>query len=80
MDVAGNKAAKDLIAMAKITVPAMAQRTLDRAIQVHGAMGVSEDTFLAAAWGYARTIRIADGPDQVHMDALARHLLKTYAG
>ena len=80
MDAAGNKAAKDLIAMAKITVPTMAQRTLDRAIQIHGAMGVSQDTFLAGAWGYARTIRIADGPDQVHMDALARHLLKTYAG
>ena len=68
------------IAMAKITVPTMAQRVLDRAIQLHGAMGVSQDTFLSEAWGYARTIRIADGPDQVHMDALARQLLKAHAG
>jgi len=80
MDDAGNKAARDLIAMAKITVPGMVQRVLDRAIQIHGALGVSQDTFLAGAWSYARTIRIADGPDQVHMDALARQLLRIYAG
>jgi acyl-CoA dehydrogenase len=79
MDEAGNKAARDLIAMAKITVPIMAQKVLDRAIQIHGAMGVSQDAFLAEAWSYARTIRIADGPDQVHMDALARQLLRRYA-
>lgn len=78
MDKEGNKAARDIIAMAKITVPSMAQRVLDRAIQVHGAMGVSQDTFLAAAWSYARTIRIADGPDQVHMHALAKQLISQY--
>lgn len=75
MDDAGNKAARDLIAMAKIAVPLMAQNVLDRAIQIHGAMGVSQDTFLAGAWAYARSIRIADGPDQVHLHALAKHLL-----
>ena len=78
MDKEGNKAARDIIAMAKITVPRMAQRVLDRAIQIHGAMGVSQDTFLAAAWSYARTIRIADGPDQVHMQALAKQLINRY--
>ncbi|MDJ0957470.1 MAG: acyl-CoA dehydrogenase family protein [Arenicellales bacterium] len=78
MDKEGNKAARDVIAMAKITAPSMAQRVLDRAIQIHGAMGVSQDTFLAAAWGYARTIRIADGPDQVHMHALAKQLISQY--
>ena len=78
MDKEGNKAARDIIAMAKITVPSMAQRVLDRAIQIHGAMGVSQDTFLAAAWSYARTIRIADGPDQVHMHALAKQLIRQY--
>jgi acyl-CoA dehydrogenase len=79
MDEVGNKEARDLIAMAKITVPAMAQRVLDRAIQIFGAKGVCQDTFMADAWSYARTIRIADGPDQVHMDALARQLLRTHA-
>lgn len=79
MDETGNKAARDLIGMAKISVPAMAQRVLDRAIQIHGAKGLSQDTFLAEAWSYARTIRIADGPDQVHIDALARQLIKTHA-
>ena len=78
MDEVGNKEARDLIAMAKIQVPAMAQRVIDRVIQVYGAEGVSQDTFLADAWSYARTIRIADGPDQVHMHALARQLLRRY--
>jgi len=76
MDKEGKKAARDLIAMIKITAPAMAQAVIDRAIQVHGAMGVSQDTFLAGAFAYARTIRIADGPDQVHMQSLARQFLK----
>lgn len=76
MDREGNKAARDLIAMAKIVVPQMAQDVIDRAIQVHGARGVSQDSFLAEAWAYARTIRIADGPDEVHQDALARQLLR----
>jgi acyl-CoA dehydrogenase len=74
----GNKVAKDLIAAAKIVVPSMAARVIDRAIQVHGGMGVSQDTFLAKAYTYARFIRIGDGPDQVHLSALAKHLLKKH--
>jgi acyl-CoA dehydrogenase len=75
MDREGNKAARDLIAAAKIVVPAMAAQVIDRAIQLHGAAGVSQDTFLAEAYVYARFIRIGDGPDQVHLAALARQLL-----
>ena len=80
MDREGNKVGKDLIAAAKIVVPSMAARVIDRAIQVHGGMGVSQDTFLAKAYTYARFIRIGDGPDQVHMSQLARHLLKLHGG
>ena len=79
MDREGNKAARDLIAAAKIVVPAMAARVIDRAIQIHGGMGVSQDTFLASAYTYARFIRIGDGPDQVHLAQLGRKLLKFYA-
>jgi len=79
MDREGNKAARDLIAAAKIVVPAMAARVIDRAIQVHGGMGVSQDTFLAEAYTYARFIRIGDGPDQVHLSQLGRTLLKRFA-
>uniref|UniRef100_UPI003BABD42E acyl-CoA dehydrogenase family protein n=1 Tax=Stappia sp. TaxID=1870903 RepID=UPI003BABD42E len=78
MDKLGNKAARNLIAMAKITIPAMAQQVVDRAIQVHGAGGLSQDTALAGLFAYARTIRLADGPDEVHQDALARQLLKAW--
>ncbi len=79
MDRDGNKAARDLIAAAKIVVPSMAARVIDRAIQIHGGMGVSQDTFLAESYTYARFIRIGDGPDQVHMSQLGRTLLKQYA-
>ncbi|MFV0279346.1 MAG: acyl-CoA dehydrogenase family protein [Rhodoblastus sp.] len=78
MDREGNKAARDLIAAAKIVVPSMAARVIDRAIQIHGGMGVSQDTFLAQAYTYARFIRIGDGPDQVHMSQLGRTLLKQH--
>lgn len=78
MDREGNKAARDLIAAAKIVVPSMAARVIDRAIQIFGAAGVSQDTFLAEAYTYARFIRIGDGPDQVHLAALGRQLLKQY--
>ncbi len=74
MDKGGNKAAKDLIAMIKIVAPAMACRVIDRAIQIHGGAGVSQDFFLAHAYAAARTIRLADGPDQVHMMQLGRNL------
>ncbi len=74
MDKGGHKAAKDLIAMIKIVAPSMACRVLDRAIQVHGGAGVCQDFFLAHAYAAARTIRLADGPDQVHMMQLGRNL------
>ena len=78
MDREGNKAARDLIATAKIVVPAMAARVIDRAVQVHGAMGVCQDTFLPEAYVYARYIRIGDGPDEVHRASLARQLFKRF--
>jgi len=74
MDEGGNKAAKDLIAMIKIIAPSMACTIIDRAIQIHGAAGVSQDFFLAHAYAAARSIRLADGPDQVHMMQLGRNL------
>jgi len=74
MDEGGNKAAKDLIAMIKIVAPSMACTIIDRAIQIHGAGGVSQDFFLAHAYAGARSIRLADGPDQVHMMQLGRNL------
>ena len=79
MDREGNKEARDLIAAAKIVVPKMATEVIDRAMQVHGAMGFTEDTFLPSAYVTARYIRVGDGPDQVHMSSLARHLLRRYA-
>lgn len=78
MDRVGNKEARDLIGMAKIAIPQMAQNVIDRAIQVHGACGVSQDSVLAAQWAYARTIRLADGPDEVHQDSLARQMLRRF--
>lgn len=72
MDKAGNKAARREIAMIKVVAPTMALNVIDRAIQVHGAAGVSADTGLAAAWAAARTLRIADGPDAVHLETIAR--------
>ncbi len=79
MDRVGNKTARDLIAAVKIIVPKMAVNVIDRAIQVHGAKGFTEDTFLPTAYASARIIRIGDGPDQVHLASLARQLLRRYA-
>jgi acyl-CoA dehydrogenase len=79
MDRAGNKAAKNEIAMIKIVAPAMACQVLDRAIQIHGAAGLHDDLFLSEAYTYARQIRLADGPDQVHMNALGRWLVKQHS-
>ncbi|TWX52210.1 acyl-CoA dehydrogenase family protein [Colwellia hornerae] len=76
MDLEGNKAAKDIIAMIKIVAPKMSLDVIDRAIQCHGAVGVSQDTFLAHAYAGQRTLRLADGPDQVHMMQLGRDLVK----
>ncbi len=78
MDRFGNKEARDLIAMIKIVAPSMAQRVIDRAIQAHGGMGVSGDTPLAGFFAAARTIRLADGPDEVHMYQLGRNTVKMY--
>ncbi len=80
MDREGNKAARDLIAAAKIVVPAMAARVIDRAMQVFGGAGVSQDTFLAEAYAYARFMRMGDGPDQVHLSALGKSLIKRHGG
>ncbi len=72
MDTVGNKAARLEIAMIKVVAPNVALRVLDRAIQAHGAAGVSQDTFLAHAWASARTLRLADGPDEVHLETVAK--------
>lgn len=76
MDTAGNKAAKAEIAMIKVVAPNVALRVLDRAIQAHGGAGVSDDFGLAAAWAGSRTLRLADGPDEVHVESVARLELK----
>jgi acyl-CoA dehydrogenase len=72
MDAMGNKAARREIAIAKIVVPTMAGTVIDRAIQVHGGAGLSQDFFLAEAFAETRFLRIGDGPDEVHREALAR--------
>ncbi len=77
MDTAGNKAARREIAMIKAVVPQMALNVIDRAIQVHGGAGVSQDTPLAAFWITARSLRIADGPDEVHLESIAKMELNT---
>ena len=78
MDSAGNKVARDLIAMIKVVAPKMTCEILDRAIQIHGGMGVSQDTFLASAYAGSRTLRLADGPDEVHMYQLGRNTINDY--
>jgi acyl-CoA dehydrogenase len=72
MDTVGNKAARAEIAMIKVVAPNVTLRVLDRAIQAHGAAGVSQDTFLASAWANVRTLRLADGPDEVHTESIAK--------
>ena len=72
MDDAGNKAARSEIAMIKVQAPRMALQIIDDAIQAHGAAGVSEDFHLAYDWAHVRTLRLADGPDEVHRRAIAR--------
>jgi acyl-CoA dehydrogenase len=72
MDTVGNKAARAEIAMIKVVAPNVVLRVLDRSIQAHGGAGVSQDTFLASAWANVRTLRLADGPDEVHTEAIAK--------
>jgi acyl-CoA dehydrogenase len=79
MDEVGAKDARDLIAAAKITVPLMAQTVIDRCMQIHGAAGLTADYPMAEAFNYARWCRQADGPDQVHMMALGRQIVRRYA-
>jgi acyl-CoA dehydrogenase len=78
MDTVGNKAARGEIAMIKVVAPNVALRVLDRAMQAHGGAGISQDFEWAAAWANARTLRFADGPDEVHREAIARYELKKY--
>jgi acyl-CoA dehydrogenase len=79
MDTVGNKAARNELAMVKVVVPRMTLRVLDRAIQAHGAAGVCDDFPLAAMWAHTRTLRLADGPDEVHREAIARTELKKHS-
>ena len=79
MDTVGNKGAHREIQAIKIVTPAMTEWVLDKAIQAHGAMGISQDTPLAGLWASARTLRFADGPDEVHKRSLARRELRRYA-
>jgi len=78
MDAAGNKAAKNEIAMIKVVAPSMACQVIDWAMQVHGGGGVSDDFPLAYAYAISRTLRLADGPDEVHRNAIAKAELGRY--
>jgi acyl-CoA dehydrogenase len=74
------KGAQSEIAATKVMVPAMALQVIDRAVQAHGAAGVSQDTPLASMWAHMRTIRIADGPDEVHLQQMGRNENKRNGG
>ena len=78
MDTVGNKHAKSEIAMIKVVAPSMALKIIDRAIQALGAAGVSDDYSLASSWANVRTLRLADGPDEVHRRAVAKYQLQKY--
>jgi len=78
MDTVGNKEARKEIAAIKVIAPNMTCRVVDRAIQIHGAAGVSNDFGLAKAYASSRTLRLADGPDEVHANQIGRLELKQY--
>jgi acyl-CoA dehydrogenase len=78
MDTVGNKGARIEVSAIKVAAPEMATWVIDRAIQAHGGMGVSDDTPLAELWTHARTLHLADGPDEVHKRSIARRELKRY--
>jgi acyl-CoA dehydrogenase len=78
IDRVGSKSAKDLISMIKIVVPGMAATVIDRAIQIMGGKGMSSDTPLAHFYAAARSLRLADGPDEVHMSQLGKGTIKKY--
>ncbi len=80
MDTVGNKGARAEIAMIKVVAPNVALRVIDRAIQAHGGAGVSQDTFLASAWAMTRALRLADGPDEVHVESIAKWELAKGSG
>ncbi|EUA85547.1 acyl-CoA dehydrogenase, C-terminal domain protein [Mycobacterium ulcerans str. Harvey] len=78
MDTVGNKHARTEIAAIKVAAPNIALKIVDRAIQVHGGGGVTDDFPLAMAWAHLRILRLADGPDEVHKRAIATHELRKY--
>jgi acyl-CoA dehydrogenase len=80
MDTVGNKAARSEIAMIKVIAPNVALKVIDRAIQAHGGAGVCQDTLLPSFWAHARTLRLADGPDEVHREAVAKQELEKVLG
>jgi acyl-CoA dehydrogenase len=78
MDKHGNKAARSEIAQIKVIAPRVACDIIDRAIQMHGALGISQDTWLSKAFGTNRIRRLADGPDEVHLTTIAKSELRPY--